>query len=127
MREIKFRAWDTLGKVMHYHVENGIYFYFNNITFPFGEILSDERFIVMQYTGLKDKENREIYTGDVIEIDAFGRYEIIFKDGYFQTTYLETQATEFFMFNTKLLLEGNQENRQIIWNIFEHSEIIGDN
>ena len=53
MRELKFRVWD--GEKMIYQ-ENGVMFFF-----PYkgaGE--------VMQYTGLKDKNVKEIYEGDVV-------------------------------------------------------------
>ena len=60
MREYKFRAWDgkswtTLG--MYHATENG-----NRI---FG-ISQHEGIILMQFTGLLDKNNNEIYQGDII-------------------------------------------------------------
>jgi hypothetical protein len=71
MREIKFRAWDTLDKEMIYPDEselivlskNGNYLTYNT------RFDSDCWFGIelMQYTGLKDKNGKEIYEGDIVE------------------------------------------------------------
>ena len=60
MREIKFRAWDKENKVMQTPFDlssNPKYWCKKLKDFP-----------LMQYTGLKDKNGKEIYEGDIIKI-----------------------------------------------------------
>ena len=57
MRPIKFRAWDTLYNEMIYDVQ----FRRDDRTF---EQFLDSRYALMQFTGLKDKNGKEIYERD---------------------------------------------------------------
>ncbi|PFS53515.1 hypothetical protein COK41_29055 [Bacillus cereus] len=58
MREIKFRAWDKVYK--HFHEGDLIRDY--NI----GEFIDNPEYEVTQYTGLNDKNGKEIYEGDIL-------------------------------------------------------------
>ena len=59
-REIKFRAWDNSCKKMR--GVKGIKDCFSLRSDGF----FDENYILMQYTGLKDKNGKEIYEGDIV-------------------------------------------------------------
>jgi uncharacterized phage protein (TIGR01671 family) len=79
MREIKFRAWHRDAKEMLYPENNrqDYVFYWEHEGQPVE---------IMQFTGLKDKNGKEIYEGDIVSCagnnSMFG--EVVFIDGSFK-------------------------------------------
>jgi uncharacterized phage protein (TIGR01671 family) len=68
MREIRFRAWNNSGKYFHPLDDDGDYFFRDDGD---GLYLEDKHgkckdTVLLQYTGLKDRNGKEIYEGDVM-------------------------------------------------------------
>lgn len=87
-REIKFRVWDKNNKKMRLPDEwevgivlDGTLLTCYDASGDFNA--SDEDLILMQYTGLKDKNGVEIYEGDVVAYDGMGREVVEFDNGCF--------------------------------------------
>jgi hypothetical protein len=110
-RVIKFRVWDT--KLNRWHP--------NIISLDIDNVLTDgadSRFIVMQFTGLRDKNGKEIYEGDILKADRWKYNQLVQFD--------QIKAR----FNCVMNPQGSQndyipaDNVVVIGNIFENPELI---
>ena len=120
MREIKFRAWRE--NKMHYNITTAHYEH-NAMSGSGGDLWDFAEWMkwskVMQYTGLKDKDGKEIYEGDIVKV-GYGEFigslgYAIFEYGAFMLT---NKYGANFMDTYKSCLYG-----EVIGNIFENSEL----
>ena len=117
MREIKFRAWDKQDKIMYDWEEISIEK--EQVFIRDGDLYKTfEQVELMQYTGLKDKNGKKIFEGDIVETE------------YKAKGIVEWQKEKAgFDFNTKypmwphpIYLMGG--DREIIGNIYENPELL---
>lgn len=128
MREIKFRAWDKELKMMAYwYPENPHHWHTkqDQILYSFpkqdGPFLSDW----MQYTGLKDKNGKEIFEGDIVEAiwDMTGTNEILktiaevkFSEGSFVWDDKKRHDSLFYKHITFNIIGNIWENPELVAN-----------
>ena len=144
MREIKFRIWDidkrkfVVNKIDRLScgdtkkcMSERVDFENNSV-----EINADERYIFSEYTGLEDKNNKEIYEGDIVKfkdcsIDGTKEFynigvieregkrdelvisQLIFEKSYFTENYMD-------------FINQTFELSEIIGNIYENPELLGE-
>ncbi|TAN69171.1 DNA-packaging protein [Paraclostridium sordellii 8483] len=119
MRDIKFRIWDNEEKTMienkdTYSLDFRGNVYFSSVMVD-DYILGDEGYILMQYTGLKDKNGKEIYEGDILlccELEINGT--VFFNEGCFRAQW-ENCIED---------LYENCDVYEVIGNIYENPELL---
>jgi len=121
-REIKFRAWDKIKKRMLsvYHLrKEGIIGMADNIISS--QHCKIDNVILMQYTGVKDRNKKEVYEGDIIKyVGRDGKFqveEIVFIDGCFCR---RTSMSDIPIGDT---LYTPQIDFMIVGNIYENKEL----
>jgi uncharacterized phage protein (TIGR01671 family) len=124
-REIKFRAFiddkDCDEKLMIYQGTPCDYFMLSNgegfmIVRDYEHYMPEVSFKIMQYTGLKDKNGKEIYEGDVLKYPGYKNLEIWFEDGAF----LVGKRNE----SDQHVFQSKTDHMEIIGNIYENPELV---
>lgn len=149
MRELKFRAWDSKNNVMHdeaYLSGRDTVTSYLTVGDSLGNYLDSGRMILMQYTGLKDRNGVEIYEGDIVnftywwfdgnpaESNLCG--EIVYIEGcmsfglkhvknsdWCKYTGADREVGDTDAFDTWLFDEADFE---VIGNIYENPELLGN-
>jgi uncharacterized phage protein (TIGR01671 family) len=79
---------------------------------------------LMQFTGLKDKNGKEIYEGDILAAPHTYNIEIIYKNGGFLMEFFDDIGEKCEYHLNKELIE--QDDLEIIGNKYENPELLGD-
>lgn len=126
MREIKFRAWlkeeKIMGEVLGIDILHKEIFFSNEDANCY-EHTDFKDIELMQYTGLKDKNNKEIYEGDILKLrDNHGIGVIKYSDewGAFVVEYIKPRPL------AVLGMNYYKEDIEVLGNIYENPELLGE-
>jgi len=118
MKEYKFRVWSEILDKMIYSKDNAIKFY-NGILLSCGDICDGK---VMQYTGLKDKNGKEIYEGDIV--NCMDSWEAIIEyHEYSGGWYCKNIETGNYV---TICNQENMKHMKIIGNRYENPELLNE-
>ena len=128
MREIKFRAWlkedkkmvnvetmDFTDKSIQYLKKSEI----NNAYILRRESFDDVE--LMQYTGVKDKNGKEIYEKDIIFCNKYKNIVVFFENGCFKVRYPKNDITNIICTLDTFL---EKYKCKISGNIYENFELL---
>jgi hypothetical protein len=120
MREIKFRAWDSVHKCFDYVVAANLLSQLHNededIDAEYGT-----RFILSQFTGIWDSNNTPIFEGDIVLIPLYGHTIIIWNEDIaaFQYAYKAIgKGTAIDNRMTNTLFKHEKNKYQVVGNIY---------
>ena len=130
MREIKFRAWDKSDGQMYYAIEDGIRFDDGSV-YEFRNFLAPKeddyhKWEVMQYTGIHDKNGKEIYEGDVLKYDDWDEKEDddrMITDSFTEVVKWSKERGHFCTESSELVWAEVARMSEVIGNIYENTDL----
>ena len=129
MREIKFRAWDKERKQMRYQDKEFFHIglrhgkigneFWKELSMSVDNFYTPEQGEIQQYTGLKDKNGKEIYEGDLIKDSDSGSIGAVIFDESTLCFTTKFQDNDLWGFVPQ---KGKDNHCEVIGNIYEHTE-----
>ena len=134
MREINFRAWHIKDKVMtmvdELHFPQGGIMVFDGCCYRGWE---GKDMVIMQYTGLKDKNGVKIYDGDLCEDESInngGYLEVVWNDKHcwgckvHDKSHVLSNGLTFPLWQWDRCKENAFRQLTVIGNIYDNPELI---
>lgn len=124
MRVIKFRAWDSENRqmldVQELNFEDCFYGGEMQIkTTMYNDYFDYREMPLMQYTGLKDKNGKEIYEGDIVKLGTYTKGVVEYSNKYAQFIIINTKTIEY-----ECEPLGDYEKIEVIGNRYDNPELL---
>ena len=130
MREFKFKFWNKKNSQFLQNTDNGV----DQTIFDLWDwagvmgtctLFPMDDYVFLQYTGLTDKNKKEIYEGDILDFTArykqTGPVEVIYYGGSFGCVVTDDGGLKEFWALNHIV---QQHYPEIIGNIFENPELL---
>lgn len=126
MREIKFRAWlkehKTMVNVAEIDINHQLIYHYGFDDFE-GNFENFNSIELLQYTDLKDKNENEIYEGDIVKLRAnhgIGVVKYYDEWGAFVIEYIKPRPL------AVLGINYYKEDIEVLGNIYKNPELLGE-
>ena len=125
----KFRAWDKVKEIFtNYQIVDGMLYFMDKHTGVWIRDDKEKRFILMQSTGLQDKNGIEIFEGDIVrwkDLESFDDFKIdeVLKVEY-SNEFLKWVAIDKNGLQDDLYDFSDNRELEVIGNIYENPELL---
>lgn len=123
-RELKFRAWDKENEEYRNGYDVLLRYDGSAISrYALGALDTDMpvNAIIEQYTGLKDKNGKEIYEGDIVKIEAYSRfYQVVYRKWDCSFVFENDEYEDIVH-----IFKDFPDKYEVIGNIHENPELLG--
>jgi len=125
MREVKFKVW-SFGQKRWVEKQSSVI----KFSCELNEVFDTKEYAFQQYTGLEDKNGKEIYEGDILiyeytqaDMSSFSALESPFETCAIEEVVFENGAFRFKGDKYSTIFD-DCSNMEVIGNIFENSELL---
>lgn len=125
MNNLKFRAWDKTKEIFtNYQIVDDMLYFMDKFTGVWKRDDNQDRFVLMQSTGLKDKNGVEIFEGDIIDVGTripfLNKIQRDEETAYLKLVPLDKRWTESYFTNFE-----DKSRYEVVGNIYENKELLG--